>query len=152
MKLTSPEFEQNGKLPEKTGYMGKNVNPELEIKNVPETAQTLALILEDPDAKEPAGKIWVHWLTWNIPADTQKIDEEESPGIEGQTDFPKPGYNGPNPPDGEHELVFKIYALDKELELNQDAGREEFEQTIENHIVDEAELKAVYPYKHKTRD
>jgi Raf kinase inhibitor-like YbhB/YbcL family protein len=151
MKLAGPELEK-GEMPEKSGYIGENVNPELEIINVPDEAETLALLLEDPDAVEAAGKIWLHWLTWNIPADTEKISEGESPGPEGETDFPEPGYNGPNPPDGEHTLVFKIYALETELDLEEGAGREKFEDAIQGHVVEDAELEAHWPHEHQTKD
>lgn len=152
MKLTSPEFEDGGELPEKTGYMNQNINPELEISEVPENAESLALVLRDPDAQEMAGKIWAHWTLWNISPDTNIIEEDTSPGTEGETDFRKTGYNGPNPPDGEHTLKFTLYALDAELDLKEGAGVEEFEHAIEGHLMEETELKAIYPYEHQTRD
>jgi Raf kinase inhibitor-like YbhB/YbcL family protein len=151
MKLTSPEFEDGAKLPEKAGYMQENANPELEIGEVPEEAESLALMLEDPDAQEMAGKTWLHWLTWNIPPYIETIGEDESPGVEGETDFPEKGYNGPNPPDGDHTLVFRLYALDKELEL-EEGGREEFEEAIKGHVIEEAELKGRWAMEHQTRN
>lgn len=152
MKLKSPEFKEGGELPLETGCMDENRNPSLEIEDVPEKTESLALIFEDPDALEAAGKIWLHWLTWNIAADTEKIEAGESPGIEGETDFPEPGYNGPNPPDGEHTLVFRLYALDTELDLPEEAGRKEFEDATEGHVLEETELKARWTHKHQTRD
>jgi Raf kinase inhibitor-like YbhB/YbcL family protein len=151
MKLSSAELEE-GELPERTGYLGENENPELEISEVPDEAESLALIYEDPDAVDAAGKIWLHWLTWNIPAEKEKIESGESPGVEGETDFPEPGYNGPNPPDGEHTLRFKLYALDTELDLEEGAEREEFEEAIEGHVLEEAELEARWVHEHQTRD
>ena len=152
MKLKSPEFEEGGKLPVETGCMDENRNPALEIEGVPAEAESLALLFEDPDAVEAAGKIWLHWLTWNITPDTEKIPKDSSPGIEGATDFPEPGYNGPNPPDGEHTLRFKLYALDTELELKEESGREEFEAAIEGHILEEAELEARWAHEYQTRE
>jgi Raf kinase inhibitor-like YbhB/YbcL family protein len=151
MKLSSPELE-DGRLPEKTGYLGENVNPELVIQQVPEEAESLALIYEDPDAVEAAGKIWLHWLTWNIPPEKGSIEPGESPGTEGETDFPEKGYNGPNPPDGKHTLVFRLYALDTELEIREDAGRESFEEAIEGHVLEEAELEARWTHEHQTKE
>ncbi len=151
MKLECPEL-QEGKLPAEAGYMNENRNPALEIIDVPEEAESLALIFEDPDAVEAAGKIWLHWLTWNIDPETEKIEENASPGVEGETDFPEPGYNGPNPPDGAHTLRFKLYALDRELELEEESGRENFEEAINGHVLDDAELEAHWEHEHQTRD
>lgn len=141
MRLTSPAFEDGGEIPEKYGYTRENVNPPLEIKGVPGSVDSLALIMDDPDAMEPAGKIWVHWTAWNIPADKEKIGEGESLGTEGMTDFRDVGYGGPNPPDGEHTYVFRLYALDSELDLMAGASREELEQAMQGHIVAETELE-----------
>jgi Raf kinase inhibitor-like YbhB/YbcL family protein len=152
MKLTSPEFENGEEMPEKHGYMGENVNPELHIENVPAEAKSLALAFKDPDAQDAAGKTWLHWLTWSISTDTEVIEEDSSPGIEGETDFRETEYNGPNPPDGEHVLVFKLYALREELELGKGEGLESFDNTVEDKIIEEAELKARYPHEHVTRD
>ncbi|QGA80611.1 YbhB/YbcL family Raf kinase inhibitor-like protein [Candidatus Nanohalobium constans] len=142
MRITSPEFEDGEKLPEKHGYPRENTSPELEIEGVPEKAESLVVIADDPDAVEPAGKIWVHWTMWNIPADADRIAEDEAPGIEGTTDFRKTGYNGPNPPDGEHTYYFRLYALDTELDLEEGASREELDEAMEGHIIEEAELTA----------
>jgi len=145
MKLTSPSFEDGGRMPEKTGYMRENLNPELEIEDVPGEAESLVLIMDDPDAMEPAGKIWLHWMLWNISPDAETIGEGEAPGIEGTTDFRDTGYGRPNPPDGEHTYVFRLYALEQELDLEEGASRDELEDAIEGHVVEEAELKGRYP-------
>lgn len=144
MKLASPAFEDKGKIPEKHGYTRENVNPELRIENVPDDAETLALIMDDPDAVEPAGKIWLHWTLWNIPADTEAIKEGKSPGTEGTTDFRQTGYGGPNPPDGEHTYVFRLYALDTKIDLEEGASREELEEAMEDHVIEKAELHGRY--------
>ncbi len=144
MRLTSPEFKDGEELPEKAGYMEENVNPQLEIKEVPEEAVSLVLIMDDPDAVEPAGKIWDHWIVYDVDPSTEKIESGESPGTEGITDFRETGYNGPNPPDGEHMYVFTAYALDKELGLPQGANKEQVEESIEGHIIEKAELKGRY--------
>ena len=144
MKLSSPGFEGGGELPEKHGYPRENVNPELEVSEVPEEAESLALIVDDPDAVEPAGKIWVHWTAWNIPTTQEVIEEGEVPGVEGTTDFRETGYNGPNPPDGAHTYYFRLYALDEELDLEEGASREELDEAMEDHVVEKAELKGVF--------
>jgi len=144
MKLTSPDFDDGEVVPEKISYVRENVNPVLEISDVSENVEALALIMDDPDAKEAAGKIWLHWTAWNIPADKKRIEEGEVVGVEGTTDFRETGYNGPNPPDGDHKLVFTLYALDRELELEEGASREELEEAMEGHIVEKSKLKGIF--------
>lgn len=144
MDLTTPEFEDEGEMPDKISYIRENVNPELEISEVPEDAESLALIMDDPDAREPAGKIWQHWLVWNIPADTRNIGEGESSGVEGTTDFRDTGYGGPNPPDGEHTYCFRLYALDTELGLEEGATREELDEAIKGHVIERSVLKGSF--------
>lgn len=144
MKLTSPEFEDGEFMPEKYGNTRENVNPPLEIEGVPEDAESLVLIMDDPDAKEPAGKIWEHWTVWNINPETEKIEADSSPGIEGMTDFRKRGYGGPNPPDGVHLYYFKLYALDTELDLPEDARKEDVEESMESHVIEKTELTAKF--------
>ncbi len=144
MRLSSPEFEDGGEIPEKYGYPKENVNPPLEISEVPEGTESLVLIMDDPDAMEPAGKIWDHWIVFDIDPATKMISEAESPGTEGETDYGEVGYGGPNPPDGEHTYVFRLYALDTRLELPEGASREEIEDAIAGHVVDDVELKGRY--------
>lgn len=145
MEISSPEFEDGERMPERHGYTRENVNTELEIEDVPGDAESLALIMDDPDAKEPAGKIWLHWTLWNISPGTQRIGEGESPGVEGETDFRDTGYGGPNPPDREHTYVFRLYALDTELDLKEGASREELEAAMDGHVVEKAELRGRFP-------
>ncbi|MBC5792580.1 MAG: YbhB/YbcL family Raf kinase inhibitor-like protein [Nanohaloarchaea archaeon] len=141
MKLTTPAFEDSGEIPERHSYIRENVNPELKISEVPEEAESLVMIMDDPDAMEPAGKIWLHWTLWNIDPNTSKIGENEAPGTEGTTDFRETGYGGPNPPDGEHTYYFRLYALDTELDLNEGASRDELEESMEGKVIEETELK-----------
>lgn len=144
MRITSPEFEDGGEMPERFGYIRENVNPRLEIEDVPEETESLALIMDDPDAVEPAGKIWLHWTLWNIDPDTKVIEEDSAPGTEGKTDFRQTGYGGPNPPDGIHTYVFRLYALGTELDLPEGASREELEEAMEAEVLEEATLEASY--------
>jgi Raf kinase inhibitor-like YbhB/YbcL family protein len=144
MKLSSPEFEDGGEMPEKVGYTKQNTNPELHFSEIPEQASSLVLIMDDPDAKEPAGKIWDHWVQYDIELSETKVKEGENPGTSGMTDFRDTGYGGPNPPDGEHTYIFKLYALDTELGLPQGASKEDVEEAMEGHIIEEAELKGRY--------
>ena len=144
MKLSSPEFENDERMPEKVGYTKENINPELHISEIPEETVTLVLIMDDPDAMEPAGKIWDHWVQYDIEPTKTKIEEGENPGTSGVTDFRDTGYGGPNPPDGEHTYIFRIYALDSELGLPKGASKEDVENAMEEYIIEEAELKGRY--------
>ena len=118
LTLESTAFSNGGEIPRKYGYKNNNVNPPLKISGIPQNTTSLVLIMDDPDAMGAVGKIWVHWLVWNIvPSPT--INESSIPtgAIEGKTDFGEIGYGGPAPPDKRHTYIFKIYALDTKLEL-----------------------------------
>lgn len=144
MRISSPEFEDGGEIPEKYGYTKQNVNPPLRIEDVPEGAESLVLIVDDPDAVEPAGKIWDHWIMFNIDPDTGEIDEDESPGTEGQNSYGEIGYGGPNPPDRPHTYVFRIYALDQKLRLGEGDSRAEVEAAMTDHVIEKDVLDGVY--------
>lgn len=143
MQLKSPSFENNQSIPEKFTCDGEDVNPPLEIIDVPEVAESLALVVHDPDA--PSGD-WVHWVVWNIDPAIEEIFESNIPegSVEGTNDFGGTGYGGPCPPSGEHRYVFNLYALDCRLELTLDNKREDLEKAMEGHIIDKAELTCIY--------
>ncbi|MBD3208190.1 MAG: YbhB/YbcL family Raf kinase inhibitor-like protein [Candidatus Nealsonbacteria bacterium] len=143
MKITSPAFEKNGEIPEKYTCDGEDVNPPLEISGTPETAKSLVLIVDDPDA--PMGT-WDHWLVWNINPGISKIEEDSLPkgAVQGTNDFGKNPYGGPCPPSGTHHYHFKIYALDKSLDLEASANKSNLEKEMDGHILDWAELVATY--------
>ncbi len=140
MKIKSPEFEQNKFIPGKFTCDGADVNPPLIIENIPQQAKSLALIVEDPDA--PRG-IWVHWVVFDIPV-INRIEENSLPGKQGTTDSGGINYSGPCPPSGTHRYFFKIYALDKNLNLNEGITKEELEEAMSGHILEEAELIGLY--------
>jgi len=140
LTVRSIEFSQDGHIPKKYSCDGENINPPLEISNIPEEAQTLALIVEDPDA--PRGTFY-HWLVWNIPPN-ESIAEGYVPGISGKNSFGKTGYGGPCPPSGEHRYFFKFYALDTELDLQADADKDILEQAMHGHIIAQGELMGKY--------
>lgn len=146
MDLTSPAFEDGDPIPDEYGYTERNISPPLTVHGVPEEAETLALVVDDPDAVEPAGKVWDHWLLWNIPADTTGIPEDASiPGaVEGRNDYGEQGYGGPNPPDREHTYRFRLYALDTTLDLEPGAGKEELLDAMEGHVVAETAFHGTY--------
>ncbi|OGE86606.1 MAG: hypothetical protein A3J48_01540 [Candidatus Doudnabacteria bacterium RIFCSPHIGHO2_02_FULL_46_11] len=143
MKLESTAFENNGTIPSKYTCDGVEVSPPLRISGVPENAKTLALIVDDPDA--PNGT-FLHWMVWNISPDTADIDEDTLPegAREGQTGFDEVGYGGPCPPDREHRYYFKLYALDKVLDIPEGADLDTLQSAIEHHVIEEAELIGRY--------
>lgn len=146
LTLTSPAFESGGKIPPKYTCDGENVNPPLSIQNIPDGTQSLALIVDDPDA--PA-KIWLHWSLWNISPNTTEFEEDNVPigAIEGITDFGETGYGGPCPHSGEHRYFFKLYALDAILDLKPGATKTALEEAMERHILAKTELSGRYERK-----
>ncbi|MFB6166564.1 MAG: YbhB/YbcL family Raf kinase inhibitor-like protein [Haloarculaceae archaeon] len=148
LQLTSPAFEDGEAIPRKYGYEEDDVNPPLSIAGVPEGAGTLALIVDDPDAREPAGKIWDHWVVWNLPADLTEIPEDYAPSgdeaVEGQNDYGERGYGGPNPPDREHTYRFRLFALETALDLADSADAEALESAMDGEILVETTLTGTY--------
>lgn len=147
LTLESPAFDDGDRIPEKYGYTERNVNPPLEIGGVPDDAESLALVVDDPDAREPAGKVWDHWVVWNVSPETETIPEGWEPGdaTEGPNDYGERGYGGPNPPDREHTYRFELYALETTLDLESDAGVDDLESAIEGRVIDRARLEGTYP-------
>ena len=141
MKLTSSDFEHMEKIPTKFTGDEQNINPNLEISNIPENTKSLVLIFYDPDA--PTG-IWVHWLVWNISPKTSLISENSIPGIQGKNSWGRNDYGGPMPPSGTHRYFFKLYALDKVLDLKKDSNKQELEKDIQNNILDKVKLIGLY--------
>ena len=146
MILTSPAFENGGTIPQKYGYKNNNLSIPLKISEIPEGTKSLALIMDDPDAMSAVGKVWVHWVLWNISPKTKEIIENSIPenSIEGKTDFDEIGYGGPAPPDKEHTYIFKLYALDIFLDLKQGSTKVEVEESMTEHIIAEEKLEGKF--------
>ena len=146
MNLESSAFKNGGEIPQKYGYKQDNVNPPLKIKDVPNNTKSLVLIMDDPDAMGAVGKIWVHWVVWNISPDTAQIKENSLPenSFQGKTDFGEIAYGGPAPPDKEHVYIFKLYALDSELNLKEGSTKAQVEEAMQNHVISEAKLEGRY--------
>lgn len=147
LSLTSPAFDDGDRIPEEYGYTERNVNPPLEIGGVPDDAESLSLIVDDPDAKEPAGKVWDHWIVWNVPPGTETIpaDWDADDAAEGTNDYGDPGYGGPNPPDRAHTYRFDLYALDTTLDLGTDADADALEDAMDGHVLAQTRLEGTYP-------
>jgi hypothetical protein len=140
LKLTSSAFEDGGEIPRECGYKNGNEKPPLTINGIPEGTKSLALIMDDPDAMEPAGKVWVHWVVWNIDPTTTELENVE----EGMTDFGEEGYGGPAPPDKRHTYIFKLYALNIELDLPDKSTKADVEKAMEGHIIEQTTLTGTY--------
>jgi Raf kinase inhibitor-like YbhB/YbcL family protein len=140
--VKSNAFDKNMKIPEKYTCDGEDVNPPLTIQGTQKEAKTFVLIMDDPDA--PRGT-FDHWVVWNIPASTVKIDENAVLlGIEGKNSAGKTGYYGPCPPSGMHRYFFKVYALDAKLDLPADSRKTDVEREMKGHILANGELVGLY--------
>ena len=172
LKLTSSTFSDGGEIPRKFGYKNGNASPPLTISGIPKGTESLALIMDDPDAIEPAGKIWVHWVFWNYNSSgatdimVKEGDEDNVLGlaiaegvspqnpkenkllgmmaVEGMTDFGVVGYGGPAPPDKRHTYIFKLYALDSKLNLPASSTKAELLEAMEGHIIEQVTLTGTY--------
>ncbi len=146
MKLSSPAFADGDSIPRECGYTAENVNPPLHVEDVPDDAASLALVVDDPDAREPAGKIWDHWVVWNLDPTTGEIPRDWDPAdaVEGDNDFDQRGWGGPNPPDREHTYVFTVYALEEDLDLPPGSGKADLAAAMDGQILDQAELRGTY--------
>jgi Raf kinase inhibitor-like YbhB/YbcL family protein len=143
MKITSPAFEDSQMIPSLYTCDEDNINPPLEISDVPEDAKSLALIMDDPDAPK---ETFTHWLMWNIPPDTKRIEENDwMDGAEqGMNDGGEIGYMGPCPPSGVHHYHFKLYALNSMLDLRGEIKKEDLEREINDALIEKAQLIGLY--------
>ncbi len=148
IKVTSSVFEDGERIPSRYTCDGQDISPPVSWQGVGEKAVTVALICDDPDA--PMGT-WVHWVVWNIPADTGGFDEAvpaddqlENGARQGITSFGTPGYGGPCPPSGTHRYYFKVYALDTELDIPADSNKEDLLAAMEGHILAQGQLMGRY--------
>ncbi len=147
--ISSSSFSQSAEIPRKFTCDGADVSPDLTWTAPPAGTQSFALIADDPDA--PVGT-WTHWVLYDLPAQTtvlpegvSKVDEVPSGGRQGRNDFRKIGYGGPCPPPGKpHRYFFKLYALDRMLNLKPGSDKQEVEQAMQNHVLGKAELMGKY--------
>ena len=145
MKITNSAFQEGGNIPSKFTCDGGDTSPPLQIAEVPSGAKSLALVVDDPDA--PSG-LFTHWIVWNISPQTNAIAEGSAPkGVQGANDFGKSGYGGPCPPSGTHRYYFKIFALDRELDLLSGTKRNQLDAAMKGHVVAQGELMGRYSRK-----
>jgi len=145
-KLESSAFSLGEEIPKKYGYKNDNLSPPLKIDGIPTDSKSLALIMDDPDAMGAVGKVWVHWVIWNIEPNTTEISEGLTPSgsIEGKTDFGEIGYGGPAPPDKRHTYVFKLYALKIKLDLQKGSTKAQLEEAMDGKIISQTTLKGTF--------
>ena len=152
MKLTSTAFAHEGAIPKIHTCEGHDVSPQLAWSMIPESAKSLVLIMDDPDAPDPAAPkmTWVHWLLYNIaPSSTglpQGVSAEQLPPgtLQGISDFGRTGYGGPCPPIGRHRYFHKLYALDIMLSDLKNPRKPEVEKAMKGHILEQALLIGTY--------
>lgn len=151
LKLTTDAFPPNGAIPGKHSKKGGNVSPALAWTGVPQSARSLALILDDPDA--PSG-VFVHWLVYGMPPANGRLEEGRpasetlSDGMrQGRNGFGEIGYGGPQPPSGVHRYIFHLFALDTTLDLPPGASRPELDRALKGHVVEEAQLMGTFEHR-----
>lgn len=150
LRLTSSAFEHEGMIPRKYTRFGEDVSPPLQWNDPPEGTKSFALICDDPDA--PRATPWVHWVIFNIPAQTRQLPEgvptdKDLPdgSRQGKNDYGDIGYGGPQPPSGTHRYFFRLYALDTTLDLP--AGTTTKDQLLKamvGHVLARGELMGKY--------
>ena len=147
-KLTSSAFLQDDPIPAIYSCDGENISPRLTWTHPPDGTVSFALIFDDPDA--PAGT-WVHWVLFDLPAEARSLPEAVGPdptlangAVHGSNSWDSIGYGGPCPPGGEHRYFFKLYALDRVLELEAGANKEQVLEAMEGGILAQTELMGTY--------
>ena len=147
VRVESPAFSEGGSIPRQYTCDDRDVSPPLTWSGVPEGAKSLVLICDDPDSS----RTWVHWVAFDLPPGDGRLPEglptgETLPGggRQGTNDFHKLGYGGPCPPGGTHRYFFKLYALDKRLELTSAATKADVERGMKGHILAQGELMGRY--------
>ena len=150
--LTSPAFAHNGEIPVGCTCEGADTSPRLEWSGAPDGTKALALIVDDPDAPDPAAPkmTWVHWVLYNLPPGTDHLPESVAPVAlptgtkEGKNDWKRTGYGGPCPPIGRHRYFFKLYALDAALADLGTPTKADLEKAMQGHVLAKAELLGTY--------
>ena len=152
MKLISAAFAENQSIPKLYTCEGKDVSPPLAWSGLPAKAKSVALIVDDPDAPDPAAPrmTWVHWVLYNIPPGATGLPEGAAPAslpkgtLQGLNDWQRTGYGGPCPPIGRHRYFHKLYALDTVLPDLKKPNKAALEKAMKGHILAETQLIGTY--------
>lgn len=150
MKVTSTAFADGKSIPARFTCEGADVSPELSWRGVPAEAESLALIVEDPDAPDPKAPktIWTHWVVYDLPTSTiglaEGVDALPQGTREGKNDWKQTGYRGPCPPIGRHRYFFKLFALDTRLGDLEEPTRPQLLQAMTEHVLATGMLMGTY--------
>lgn len=150
MDITSSAFAHQQPIPGLYTCEGRNISPPLRWNGVPANAKSLVLIVDDPDAPDPAAPkmTYVHWVLYNLPVECSGLTEavQTLPGgtLEGLNDWQRTGYGGPCPPIGRHRYFHKLYALDTVLPDLHQPSKAALEQAMRGHVIAEAQLIGTY--------
>jgi Raf kinase inhibitor-like YbhB/YbcL family protein len=152
LSLTSPVFTHNGPIPKHYTCQGKDVSPAIGWSGLPNGTKSIALIVDDPDAPDPAApkRVWVHWVLYNIPPSATALPEAvNSTGLphgtrQGRNDWDRTGYGGPCPPIGRHRYFHKLYALDVVLPDLKQPTKATLLEAMEGHVLGQTELMGTY--------
>jgi len=146
--LSSTSFTEGDPIPQRYSCDGEDISPPMQWTDPPEDTVSFALIVDDPDA--PVGT-WVHWVLYNLPADTRSLTEAFPSDADlpdgsknGENSWGRLGYGGPCPPGGTHRYFFKLYALDLMLDIAAGATKDQLLQAMEGHILAESDLMGTY--------
>lgn len=148
MRLSSSAFLHNMPIPSRYTCDGFDVNPPLQINDIPPGTRSLVLFVDDPDAPDPEAPkmVWDHWVVWNIDPATREIGEGSVPAgaVQGKNSWGRNSYGGPCPPIGTHRYFFKLFALDTTLTLTPAATKADVEAAFAGHVIDQTELIGTY--------
>jgi Raf kinase inhibitor-like YbhB/YbcL family protein len=159
LSLSSPALKPDQPIPERYTCDGDDVSPPLAWSGLPAGTQSLALLIEDPDAPDPAAPQtrWVHWIVYNIPATAHALAEDAARrglpagALTGTNDWGRTGYGGPCPPIGRHRYIHRLYALNRVLPDLSAPRRAALDAAMRNHVLAEATLTGTYARKPKAR-
>lgn len=142
LMISSSVFQDGSEIPVRYTAEGEDIAPPLAFSGVPSGTKSLVLIVDDPDAPDPAApkKTFVHWVVYNIAADATDLSQ----GTAGVNDWGKAEYGGPNPPIGRHRYFFKLFALDTMLDPPAPATKANVERAMKDHILERAQLIGTY--------
>jgi hypothetical protein len=144
--IISNDFKDGGEIPKNCGYKFDNSQPNISFSGYPDNIESLAIIMDDPDAMGAVGKVWVHWLQcWPVGTDIDGLTRISHHKFKvGKNDFGESNYGGPAPPDKRHTYIFKAYALDTQLDLKEGYSKQELEDAMKGHIIAEAKLTGTF--------